>query len=161
MAKKRAAANKPAEEQEAKKAKEEKQEAQKKAEEKLGAEEIEVEELEVGPREEEKKVDEPKAENAFVRVIHSSPGAPNINVLIDDVEAISDLGYIHTTEYMGAKPGTRMITVNLTDGSTIFGPAETDLENEMYYTMVVTGLASGEPPLGLVIYEDKLAETSA
>ena len=43
---------------------------------------------------------------ARVRVVHASPDAPGVDVLVDDAEVLGDVPYLTASDYLDVPPGT-------------------------------------------------------
>ena len=50
--------------------------------------------------------------NARVRVLHASPDAPAVDVLVDDVVALADVAYLESSGYVQVPAGARNFKVN-------------------------------------------------
>ena len=58
--------------------------------------------------------DETKTD-ASIRVVHASPGSPNVDVLVDGQAAVKDLAFGAATEYFSLPDGDHKIQVTPTD----------------------------------------------
>jgi hypothetical protein len=83
-----------------------------------------------------------------VRVMHASPDAPAVDVLVDSSPAFSNLAFPDITDYATLPYGTYNVTV-VPAGATspgVIGPVDLDFMNDTDYTvMAVNTLASIEP----------------
>lgn len=79
---------------------------------------------------------------ARVRVVHASPDAPDVDVLVDDAEVLGDVPYLTFSDYLEVPAGTRNLKVNAagTDISVI--DADVDLADGTDYTVIASGLAA-------------------
>lgn len=88
----------------------------------------------------------PAAGNAHVRVGHASPDAPNVDVLVDDVEVLSDVPFKAVSDYMPIAAGMHNIKVNVVDTTTTVIEADLDFEDGGIYSIfAVNAVASIEP----------------
>lgn len=85
----------------------------------------------------------------YVRFIHLSPGAPNVDVkLADGTTLFEDVKYKEVTDYILVSPGTYAFNVYPTgaDQSILYVPNQT-LKANRFYSIYAVGLAGGQPPL--------------
>jgi hypothetical protein len=85
---------------------------------------------------------------ANVRIVHASPDAPNVDVLVDDAVALTNVGYRAASAYLTVAPGSRRLRVRaagLPDVVPI--DATVPLVNRGNYTVLATGLLAGIQPL--------------
>jgi len=87
--------------------------------------------------------------NAYVKVIHASPDAPNVDVLVDNVVVLTNVPYQAASSYLAVPAGTRNIKVNATGTSTSVINADVAVVGGMYYTVMATGLVAAIQPLVL------------
>lgn len=100
--------------------------------------------------------EEPPTVTADIRVLHASPDAPNVNVLVDDSVAIADLPFESGTGFVALDEGTYTVQVDgiAPDGSSIaavIGPVDLTLEGDTEVTVIATGYVApddGEPAIG-------------
>lgn len=74
-----------------------------------------------------------------VRIIHLSPGAPNVDVLIDGNLAFTDIGFMDATDYVQLLSDSYNLTVNLADTKDTVLTLNTDLKSQKVYTIYVVG----------------------
>ncbi len=89
----------------------------------------------------------------YVRFVHLSPGAPNVDVrLPDGTTLFEDVEYKEVTDYILVNPGTYTFEVfpTGTDQSVLFVPNAT-LKPNRFYSVYAVGLAGGQPPLQALI----------
>jgi hypothetical protein len=82
---------------------------------------------------------EPTAVPAYVRVVHASPDAPNVDVLVDNVVVLTNVAYEAASAYLDVPAGTRNLKVNATGTTTTVINADVAVTSGMYYTVMATG----------------------
>lgn len=95
--------------------------------------------------------DEPATPHTAVRVAHFSPDAPNVDVLVDGQQVISDLAYDELTPYLEIEPGTYTVTITAAGDpdAVVF---EDDLWlGRAYYTIAAIGELEAETFQPLVL----------
>lgn len=91
---------------------------------------------------------------ARVLVVHASPDAPNVDLLVDNALKGSGLAYPNNTGYLSVTPGTRNVKVNVAGTSTTVINANLDLVNGANYTVFAADSVS---KIGPVVLTDNLA----
>jgi hypothetical protein len=86
---------------------------------------------------------------ASVRVLHASPDAPNVDVLVDDQVVLSDVSYKQASEFLSVFAGTRNIKVNATGTSTTVIDANLNLAFQSFTTVIATNFLAQIEPLVL------------
>lgn len=100
----------------------------------------------------------PVVEKAQVKVIHASPDAPGVDLLLDNVRTGTNLTFPNNTGYLPVNSGTRNVKVNVTGTSTTVIQADLPLTaNKNYSIFAVNKVASLEP---LVLEDDLRAPAS-
>lgn len=94
------------------------------------------------------------AANAYLRVIHLSPDAPDVNIVIDEKKIIKDIGYTDSSGYVELEPGEHTIILTNTEGDPLLDPVKINLDSGSYHTIVASGLSKRKPKLNLVLYSD-------
>jgi hypothetical protein len=92
----------------------------------------------------------PAMSNAYVQVVHASPDAPNVDVLVDNVIVLTNVPYQAASGYLAVPAGTRNLKVNATGTSTTVINADVAVMGGKYYTVMATGLVAAIQPLVLV-----------
>ena len=96
------------------------------------------------------------ADNAWVRVVHASPDAPNVDVWVDGSKVLTDVPFTAVSDYLELAPGEYNIQVVET-GTT--SPAVIDanltFEGGMAYTIAATGKLA-DSTFGPVVLTDDL-----
>jgi hypothetical protein len=86
---------------------------------------------------------------ARVRVVHASPDAPNVDVLLDDAEVLGDVPYLTASEYLDAPAGERNLKVNAAGTATSVIDADVNLVDGTDYTVIASGLVASIEPIVL------------
>ena len=100
----------------------------------------------------------PAVATANVRVVHASPDAPNVDVLVDDVVVLTNVPYEAASAYLAVPAGTRNLKVNATGTTTTVIDADVPLTAGMSYTVMATGLVAEIEPL---VFSDDLAHPAS
>ena len=83
----------------------------------------------------------PDRGDARVRVVHASPDAPNVDVLVDDAVALSNVPYLEVSDYLDVPSGDRNFKVNAAGTPTTVIDTDADLAEDGEYTVIAAGLA--------------------
>ena len=75
-----------------------------------------------------------------VRVVHLSPDAPNVDVLVDDVVVASNVPYLTASEYLDVEAGSRNLLVRVANTSTTVLEQDVSVSDGSDYTVLVAGL---------------------
>jgi hypothetical protein len=86
---------------------------------------------------------------ARVRVVHASPDAPPVDVLVDDAEALSGVPYLTASDYVGLADGSHNVKVNAAGTSTTVIDADVELADGTDYTVIASGLIEAIEPIVL------------
>jgi hypothetical protein len=86
---------------------------------------------------------------ARVRVVHASPDAPAVDVLVDDAAALSNVGYLTASDYVELADGAHNVKVNAAGTSTTVIDADVDLADGTDYTVIASGLLEAIQPIVL------------
>lgn len=112
----------------------------------------------VGCSDDDDNPTKPEAANANVKVVHASPDAPGVDLLVDDNVAGANLTYPNNTGYLEVEEGTRNIKVNVTGTSTTVIQADLPiLGNKNYSVFAVDAVANLTP----IVIEDDLTSPAA
>ena len=95
------------------------------------------------------------ATDAGVRVVHASPDAPSVDVLVDDAQVLSSVPYLGSSSYLEVPSGSRNIKVNAAGTSTTVIDADLPLTAGTDYTVIAGGLVSDIAPI--VVEDDRSA----
>jgi hypothetical protein len=89
---------------------------------------------------------DPTPGNAKVRVVHASPDAPPVDVLVDDVVVLTNVAFTDSSDYLEVPAGTANIKVNAAGAATTVIDADVPLVDGSIYTIIAVGdLANIEP----------------
>jgi len=95
----------------------------------------------------------PLSSNSLVKVVHASPDAPGVDLLVDNTVAGTNLTFPNNTGYLTVPSGTRNVKVNVTGTSTTVIEANIDfMEDKNYSVFAVNSVANIEA----VLIEDDL-----
>ncbi|MEM7611150.1 MAG: DUF4397 domain-containing protein [Pseudomonadota bacterium] len=93
--------------------------------------------------------DNPLVTPASLRVLHASPDAPAVNVLVDGAVTIAGADYKAGTAFSNLTPGSYSVQVDgIVPGGTtpVIGPVDLDLESGIRYTVIATGEVANIAP---------------
>jgi len=100
----------------------------------------------------------PALEKANVKVVHASPDAPGVDLLVDDNVAGSNLTFPNNTGYLPVDAGTRNIKVNVSGTSTTVIEADLPITPSLNYSVFAVDAVANLTPL--VIVDDLTAPAS-
>ena len=84
--------------------------------------------------------------NAYVRVLHASPDAPNVDVLVDGAVVLTDVPYQSFSSYLKVPAGAHNFKVRAAGTTTVVIDVTPTLSKDNYYTVIARDpLASIEP----------------
>ena len=89
------------------------------------------------------------AGEARVRVVHASPDAPAVDVLVDDAEVLADVPYRAASGYLEVAPGQRNLKVNAAGTATTVIDADVQLTDGTDYTVIASGPVAALAPIVL------------
>jgi len=95
---------------------------------------------------------------ARVRVVHASPDAPGVDILVDGAAVLTAVPYQAASEYLEVSPGTRNLKVNAAGTATTVIDADVNLVDGTDYTVIASGLVAAIEPL---VLEDDNSEPAA
>jgi Domain of unknown function (DUF4397) len=87
---------------------------------------------------------------ARIRVVHASPDAPDVDVLLDDTEVLSDVPYLVASGYLETSAGAHNLKVNAAGTTTTVIDADATLADGTDYTVIASGLVAEIEPIVLV-----------
>jgi hypothetical protein len=100
----------------------------------------------------------PALEKANVKVVHASPDAPGVDLLVDNNIAGSNLTFPNNTGYLEVEEGTRNVKVNVTGTSTTVIEADLAISGNTNYSVFAVDAVANLSPL--VIVDDLSAPAS-
>lgn len=89
------------------------------------------------------------AATAQLRVVHASPDAPNVDVLVDGAVALTDVPFRTASPYLEVSVGARNLRVRPTGTTTVVIDADADFVSGRAYTVLATGRVASLAPLVL------------
>lgn len=92
---------------------------------------------------------------ARVRVVHASPDAPDVDVLLDDAEVLDDVPYLTASDYLDTPAGDQNLEVNAAGTATTLIDTDVSLVDGTDYTVIVSGLVEAIEPI--VLQDDNSA----
>ena len=87
----------------------------------------------------ERTAEDLPVDESRLRVIHLSPDAPNVDVLIDGNVAFADVGFMDATYYIQLPSKVYNIEVNLADTKDTVLTIKVDLKSQKVYTIYIVG----------------------
>ena len=93
-----------------------------------------------------------------VRVVHASPDAPNVDVLVDNSAALTNVAYKAASSYLPVPSGARNLKVRATGTSTVVIDQNATLDQGSFYTVLATGRVASIAPL--VLTDDQASPAS-
>ena len=81
-------------------------------------------------------------DEAFVRVVHASPDAPNVDVWVDGETVLTDVPFTTVSDYLTLPAGTYNVQVTATGSTDPVIDADLTLEAGTSYTVAATGLVA-------------------
>ncbi len=91
------------------------------------------------------------APTANVIIVHASPDAPEVDILVDNgAPAVQDLGFPENTGYVALNSGTRNVKVNVANSTTTVINADLNLSPNVNYSVFAVNSVSNIEPLVLV-----------
>jgi len=82
-----------------------------------------------------------------LRVLHTSPDAPNVDVLYDGKALLTNVAYSDACAYLNVKAGSRRIEVRATGDTTDIIDARPNFSKARFYTMIVANDLTNIAPL--------------
>jgi hypothetical protein len=93
-----------------------------------------------------------------VRVVHASPDAPAVDVLVDGTRVLSNVPYATASDYLAVAAGSRALEVNAAGTATTVIDADLTLADGADYTVLASGLLADIEPI--VARDDNTAPAS-
>ena len=98
------------------------------------------------------------ATTAQLRVVHASPDAPNVDVLLDNAPVLTNVAYKAASNYLEVPSGSRNLKVRATGTSTVVIDQNGTLAQDGFYTVLATGPVASIAPL--VLTDDQTSPAS-
>ena len=95
---------------------------------------------------------------AQLRVVHASPDAPNVDVLLDNAPVLTNVAYKVASSYLEVPSGSRNLKVRATGTSTVVIDQNGTLDQNGFYTVLATGRVASIAPL--VLTDDQTSPAS-
>ena len=92
----------------------------------------------------------PSLQKSNVKVVHASPDAPGVDLLVDDNIAGSNLTFPNNTGYLSVDEGTRNVKVNVTGTATTVIEADLTLDADVNYSVFAVDAVANLAPLVVV-----------
>jgi len=89
-------------------------------------------------------------DTASLRVVHASPDAPDVDVLLDDLLVLNDVPYAGASDYFPVIAGIRNVKVNAAATDLTVIEADLDLAGSSRTTIIASGLVGDIQPLVLL-----------
>jgi hypothetical protein len=96
----------------------------------------------------------PAMQKSNIMVIHASPNAPGVDLLLDNSNAGTNLTFPNNTGYVEITSGMRNIKVNVTGTQTTVIEADLSFENNKNYSIFAVDSVANLSP---IVFEDNLA----
>lgn len=95
--------------------------------------------------------------NTHLRFVHLSPGAPEVDILLQNgTELFSNVGYGETTAYISIPRGVYTFLIKPSDGEdAVMTISNVTLSPNFYYTFYIVGKVAGNPPLEVLATVNK------
>lgn len=81
----------------------------------------------------------PSQSYSSLRVIHLSPNAPGVNILVDGDILFEDISFEEGTDYVDLNPGTYNVNVVLNTDKSVVLPLKVTLNPDKIYTIYIIG----------------------
>ncbi|WP_303007116.1 DUF4397 domain-containing protein [Romboutsia ilealis] len=81
----------------------------------------------------------PSQSYSSLRVIHLSPNAPGVDILVDGDKLFEDISFEEGTDYVDLNPGTYNVNVVLNTDKSIVLPLKVTLNPDKIYTIYIIG----------------------
>jgi LPXTG-motif cell wall-anchored protein len=82
------------------------------------------------------------ADEAFVRVVHASPDAPNVDVWVDGTKVLTDVPFTAVSDYLAVPAGDHNVQVTATGSTDPVIDEDLTLTAGTSYTVAATGLVA-------------------
>ena len=79
-----------------------------------------------------------------MRVVHASPDAPDVDVLLDDAKVLGDVPYLTASDYLDVPAGDQNLKVNAAGTATTVIDADLSLVDGTDYTVIASRPRRGD-----------------
>mgnify|MGYP001029446446 FL=1 len=87
----------------------------------------------------EGNADDLSVNESRVRIIHLSPDAPGVDMLIDGRLIFEDIGFMDATDYAQIPSGAYNVTINIADTNDTVLALKAELKSQKVYTIYIVG----------------------
>jgi len=98
--------------------------------------------------------------HASLRVVHASPDAPNVDVVVDNKTVLTNVAYEQASAYLKVNDGSRHVQVRPTGTTTNVIDATLKLASKGFYTVLAVGNVSDSSLTALALTDDNTAPAS-
>jgi hypothetical protein len=85
--------------------------------------------------------------DTHLRILHASPDAPNVDVLVDNALTLSNVAYPTASNYLTISAGAHNIKINVAGTSTTVISVSPTLARDGYYTAIAANFVASIEPL--------------
>ena len=86
-------------------------------------------------------------DDGYIRVLHASPDAPNVDVLVDGEVVLSDVPYKAISPYLNVEEGDRRIQVNVAGTDTTVIDAVLNIGEDVSNTVIASNFVAAIAPI--------------
>ena len=95
-------------------------------------------------------------QHSRLRVVHNVANGPNVDALLDGNMALKNFSYKAISDYLEIKSGVHVVSVYVSDTTTLIGSWSLDLNPGQSYTLIVHGLIKNLESIAVLLLEDNL-----
>lgn len=95
---------------------------------------------------------------AQLRIVHASPDAPNVDVLVDNASVLANVPYKTVSSYLPVTSGSRNLKVRAAGGTAVVIDQNATLAQGAFYTVLATGRVASIAPV--VLTDDQTTPAS-
>lgn len=95
-----------------------------------------------------------------LRVVHASPDAPNVDVVVNGKTVLTNVAYESASNYLSVTDGSQHIQVRPTGTTTNVIDTKLSLTNKGFYTVLAVGKVSDSSLTALALTDDNTAPAS-
>ena len=74
-----------------------------------------------------------------LRIVHLAPTAPDVDVLVDDVEVATNAPYLAVSDYLEVEAGSRDIAIRVSNSDVVLEEEDVTVADGVDYTVLVVG----------------------